>query len=118
MRASFGPGCGTLTSSHCRTSGPPVLWKRIAWAMASFPRRRESSDEGALRAENCTRGDAGRFRPLRRGNLLAFLGLHLRDLDLAALRRDADRRGPDVGDLADLALHRAEGADPVLPRAE
>src|SRR5260221_14249277 len=34
MSASLGPGCGTLTSSHCRTSGPPVLWIRIACAMA------------------------------------------------------------------------------------
>src|SRR5260221_11263202 len=71
-----------------------------------------------LRAENCTRGDVRALRPLRRGNLLALLGLHLRDLDLPALRGDADRLGTDVGDLADLALHRAEGAHEVFPRAE
>src|SRR5690349_6165831 len=34
-RASPGPGSPTGTSSHCRTSGPPVLWKRIACAMSS-----------------------------------------------------------------------------------
>src|SRR5205085_10716766 len=32
-RASPGPGSPTLTSSRCRTSGPPVAWKRMACAM-------------------------------------------------------------------------------------
>src|SRR5258708_40066965 len=30
MRAWPGPGAGTSTSSHCITSGPPVLWIRMA----------------------------------------------------------------------------------------
>src|SRR5690242_12713072 len=36
-RASPGPGLPTCTSSHCRTSGPPVLWKRMAWGIAVSP---------------------------------------------------------------------------------
>src|SRR5258706_1183286 len=31
-------GSPTSTSSSCRTSGPPVLWKRIALAILSAPR--------------------------------------------------------------------------------
>src|SRR6185369_10171307 len=30
------PGGGTFTSSHCRTSGPPVLLKRIACVIGVF----------------------------------------------------------------------------------
>src|SRR5947209_4188492 len=29
-----GPGSATSASSHSRTSGPPVLWSRIAWLIA------------------------------------------------------------------------------------
>src|SRR5215831_3683628 len=36
-RASPGPGLPTCTSSHCRTSGPPVLWKRMAWGICVTP---------------------------------------------------------------------------------
>src|SRR5215468_2472508 len=32
-RASAGPGLPTCTSSQVRTSGPPALWKRMAWVM-------------------------------------------------------------------------------------
>src|SRR5215472_15433853 len=32
-RASPGPGLPTRTSSQARTSGPPTLWKRMAWVM-------------------------------------------------------------------------------------
>src|SRR5215472_5832353 len=32
-RASPGPGLPTRTSSQARTSGPPALWKRMAWVM-------------------------------------------------------------------------------------
>ena len=30
-------GSPTSTSSHCRTSGPPVLWRRMAFGMAQAP---------------------------------------------------------------------------------
>src|SRR3954454_15119725 len=33
MRASPGPGLPSVTSSQTRTSGPPVLWKRMACVM-------------------------------------------------------------------------------------
>src|SRR5256885_4684634 len=80
---------------------------RMAWGM--------SFSSGA---EDCTRRDAGTLRPFRYGDLLGVFGLHLAHLDLAALRGDAHRLGADVGDLADLAFHRAESAHDVLARAE
>src|SRR3954451_23816794 len=38
IRTSPGPGLPTLTSSHTRTSGPPVLWKRMACVMVITPK--------------------------------------------------------------------------------
>src|SRR5688572_15386673 len=106
-RASPGPGSPTETSSHWRTSGPPVLWKRIAWDMVS-----------SSGAEDCTDRDVGALGPLGRRDLLGILALYLRDLDLPALRGDAHAGVGYLGDLADLALHRAERAHRVLLRAE
>src|ERR1700710_1576302 len=37
MRASLGPGLPTSTSSQTKTSGPPVLWKRMACVMEKTP---------------------------------------------------------------------------------
>src|SRR5207245_3715709 len=69
-------------------------------------------------AEDRAHSHASALGPLRRGDLLGFLALHLCDLDLAALAGDAHARVADLGHLADLALHRAEGAHHVLLRAE
>src|SRR6185437_8668833 len=105
--------------------GPDETARRFADFGRMVPRRRFVASEdsyiaGEARsaAEDGSGSDARGLRPLGGGDLLAFLRLHFRDLDLAALRGDADRFRTHLGHLADLALHRAERAHEVLLRAE
>src|SRR6266436_4683978 len=61
---------------------------------------------------------AQRERQLRCRQFLRILGLGLEHLDPTALAGDVHALGPDLDDLADLALYGAEPAGQMLPGLE
>src|SRR5438045_3945151 len=71
-----------------------------------------------LRAEYRSHSESGGVQEFDSGLLLCVLGLQLQDLDLTAVRGDAEALGPDCADFADLALHRAERSRRVFARIE
>src|SRR5215467_13317491 len=77
----------------------------------------EAGPDGSA-SERCARDDAVLRREFGRRHLLAVFVLGLEHLDATALRGDEEALRADFGDLADLALHGAEGAHQVLAAVE
>src|SRR3974377_1291540 len=79
---------------------------------------RETGGAAGLAAEESASGDAVLRDELRRGDFLAVFVLGLEHLDAPSLGGHEEALRADFGDLADLALHRAEGAYQMLAAVE
>src|SRR6185436_2840094 len=108
-RASPGPGSPTGTSSHCRTSGPPVLWKRIAWDMSGTSWKDPDCKPRLLPAGPVLPEDVGDEALEHRSDALQLAAVHAGQLreHLAAAAR------PLALHLAPVGARRLAGDQPL-----
>src|ERR1044071_970291 len=96
----------------------PKLRQIFRRALARPARKRDLKRRNRLQAEPRARLHLARGNELGRGQLLAIAELRLAGVDAAALRGDDEAAVPHLDHLADLALHRAEGAHQLLAAVE